>query len=1029
MLVKKPAVLKNLIHAYIPGFIVEDKVTIPEWESRTAVHPAPGVMEFDETPPTLMRLGDRWRVGYDDTRFFAAGVTVPDAFAGRKVYLCLDFGGEAIVRIDGKIVGAVSSRANSGWVGRGEILFPTPPKAGQTLHIELEAAVDCGGFCNTAMAGGKYMTYEMRTAELQLINAEAEAFYYDLSCAFEAYEQADDPVVSRRVYNAVEKAAHIPDYDQGKARFYADLPKARKTLWEELEKIDSALPGGVVMAGHSHLDVAWLWTVNEITRKCARTFSNNLALMDLYPDFRFTQSQAAVYYFIKEYYPELWPRIKEKVACGQWEITGNTWVEADTNLASGESLVRQLLYGREFFLKEFGVSSDIYWLPDCFGFTAALPQIIKRSGMKYFFTSKLTNNDTNEFPVSVFRWRSHSGDEVLAYMQKMSYNGEADAKYIADTRKKNLQADLVPLTLGCFGYGDGGGGCTYRMVERLRRYEKLPGLPKVKNGTAAEFFRAAEGAWDELPVWDGEMYYENHRGTFTSQAFVKENNRKGEFLMRDLEILGTLAGGYNKEKYEALWRVLLTNQFHDILPGSSIHEVFENTRKEYAAFREEAGGIKEDLLRRLSADVADGSCVVVWNLLPQPVSGPVSVAVPAGVTGVAGAKGSVKDGVLTFIAENVPAVGCKRFGLTAGAPVPAKAVTAAPDLLENEYLRVSIAPNGDLISVYDKENGREVLTGPGNRLSISHDKPIHESAWNLEKDYQLHMDYLDTAEVEAVEASPVRGAVRVTRRYHDSVITQTYTLYAGARRLDFNTHTDWREREKVLKAEFPVDLRARYSTFHVAHGALERPTFANDPFETAMFECCAHQWADLSESDYGVAILNDCKYGHDFSGSLLRITLMRGPICPDPKGDIGAQDFVYSLYPHKGSWSDAGVGREARLLNQPLSAVSFSALRQGTVVCPTAGGDAGTRSYLSVSAPNVTLDAFKAAEDGEGLILRINETERRRTETAITLPFAPAKVFETNLMEVNEREVPVAGNGFTVSLKPFEVKTFRIILD
>ncbi len=1016
MLVKKPAVLKNLIHAYIPAFIAEDTVTIPEWESRTAVHPAPGVIELDGKPPEVMRLGDRWRVGYDDTRFFAADVIVPEAFAGRKVYLCIDFGGEAIVRIDGKIVGAVSSRANSGWVGRNEILFPRPLAAGQKLHIELEAAVDCGGFCDYAMAGAKYMTYELRQAELQLINEEAEGLYYDLACAFEAYERASDPVTAGRIYNAVEKAAHIPDYDQGKARFYADAPKARKALWEALGKIESVLPGGVIMAGHSHLDVAWLWTVNEITRKCARTFSNNLALMDAYPDFHFTQSQAAVYWFIKEYYPELWPRIKEKVRSGQWEITGNTWVEADTNLASGESLVRQLLYGREFFLKEFGVSSDIYWLPDCFGFTAALPQIIKRSGMKYFFTSKLTNNDTNEFPVSVFRWRSHSGDEVLAYMQKMSYNGEADAKYITDARKKNLQADLVDETLGCFGYGDGGGGCTYRMAERLRRYEKLPGLPRVKNGTAGEFFRAAERAWDALPVWDGEMYYENHRGTFTSQAFVKENNRKGEFLMRDLEILGTLSGGYDKEKYEALWRVLLTNQFHDILPGSSIHEVFENTRGEYAAFRAEAEGMKGELLADLSVPVAGKNSVVVWNLLPQAASGPVSVRVPAGFAGVKDAPVTVKDGVLTFIAEAVPAVGCKRYELITEAS-PAPVVTAASDLLENEYLRVRVAPNGDLLSVYDKENGREVLSAPGNRLSISHDKPIHESAWNLEKDYQLHMDYLDTADVEVLESSPVRGALKVTRRYHASVITQVYALYAGARRLDFETRVEWAEREKVLKAEFPVEIRARYSTYHVAHGALERPTFANNPYETAMFECCAHQWADLSESDYGVSLLNNCKYGHDISDNLMRITLMRGPVCPDPKGDLGRQDFVYSLYPHAGGWSDGRVGGEAHILNQPLTAV----------FCPGGTAEAAERSYLSVSAENVTLEACKAAENGEGIILRFNETERRHTQAAVLLPFAPARVYETNLMEENEREVPFDGCGFSFPIKPFEVKTFRVI--
>ena len=1028
MRVVKPRVLKNLIQKYISPFIVEDRVVIDTWKSYTGVHPAPGVIDLDGKPPVTMRLGDRWQAGYDDTRFFEADVAVPAAFAGRKVYLSFDFGGEAIVRIDGKIVGAVSSRADSGWVGRDEILFPEPLRAGQVLHVQLEAAVDCGGFCDAAMDGAESMTYTLRKAELQLINEEAEAFYYDLNCAFEVYENTCDEVTAKRIYNAVEAAAHVPDYDQGKARFYADLPKARKTLWDMLEKIGFSIPGGVIMAGHSHLDVAWLWTVNEITRKCARTFANNLALMDVYPEFHFTQSQAAVYYFIKEYYPELWPRIKAKVASGQWEITGNTWVEADTNIASGESLVRQLLYGREFFLKEFGVSSDIYWLPDCFGFTAALPQIIRRSGMKYFFTAKLNGNDTNEFPVSVFRWRSHSGDEVLAYMQKMSYNGQADALYITDVRKKNRQNDLTDATLGCFGYGDGGGGCTYQMSERLRRYAKLPGMPKVKNGTAQEFFEIAERNRDALPVWDGEMYYENHRGTFTSQAFVKQNNRRGEFLLRDMELLGVLSGGYDKEEYEKLWRLLLTNQFHDILPGTSIHEVFVNTKKEYMSLMERGGEIRTRLLQGLTDRCsADKNDVLVWNLTSHPASGAVRVSAPSGVVGVVNAAGesvpctvtgTVDGAAVEFLAQDVPAVGFARYSFAYTTACTLPPVTVSPMLLENGYLRVTLNKNGELTSVYDKQNGREVLSGEGNVLSISHDKPIHESAWNLEADYKLHMDYLRQADkVEVVAATPVKGAVRVTHVYHGSVITQEITLTAGAKQLDFVTHVDWKEREKVLKAEFPVAVRARYSTFEVAHGALERPTFANDPFETAMFECCAHKWVDLSQSDFGVAIMNDCKYGHDISGSLMRITLMRGPVCPDRTGDVGQQDFVYSLYPHAGGWSDADVTNLARTLNQPLTAVR------------SAGGGKSTASssFFGLSGKNLVLDAVKQAQDGNGVIVRVNETQRRSGEGTLTLPFIPKAVYECDLMEQNERPVLFAGGSFTFACKPFEVKTFRIV--
>ena len=1023
MRVLKPQVLKNLIQKHISPFIVEDRVVIGAWRSTTAVHPAPGVIVPDGKPETVMRLGDLWRVGYDDTRFFEADVTVPASFAGRRVYLCVDFGGEAIVRVNGKIVGAVSSRANSGWVGRNEVLFPTPPKAGETLRIQLEAAVDCGGFCDTAMAGGKYMTYEMRAAELQLINEDAEGLYFDLNCAFEVYERCTDPVTAKRVYNAVEKAAHVPDYDAGRERFYEDAKKARACLKEELGKIRWAVPGGVVMAGHSHLDVAWLWTVNEITRKCARTFANNLALMDMYPEFRFTQSQAAVYWFIKEYYPELWPRIKEKVKSGQWEITGNTWVEADTNIASGESLIRQLLYGREFFLKEFGVSSDIYWLPDCFGFTAALPQIIRRAGMKYFFTSKLSNNDTNEFPVSVFRWRSHSGDEVLAYMQKMGYGGEADAAYITEVRKRNSQNDLTDVTLGCYGYGDGGGGCTYRMAERLRRFGSMPGMPEVKPGTAARFFAEAEKVRNDLPVWDGEMYYENHRGTFTSQAFVKENNRRGEFLMRELELLGVLAKDYDKPALEALWRTLLTNQFHDILPGTSIHEVFENTRKEYDAFMREAKARRTALLTELSSAPGEAPGIAVWNFTSHEVSGPVRVNVPETVKGLRAPSGApvpcavtktAQGNELTFIARGVPAVGAARY-TPADTPDGLPCVTAEPGLLENEYLCVRIASDGTLLSVFDKTLGREALAGAGNRLTVSHDKPIHESAWNLEADYTLHTDVLLPERIEVSECSPVAGAVRAVYRYHASAITQEYTLYAGSRTLDIKTHIDWHEREKVLRAAFPMNVRARYSAFHVAHGVMERPTFANDPFETAMFECCAHLWADLSESDFGVSLLNNCKYGHAVRGNELSITLMRGPVCPDPTGDIGEQDFIYSVYPHAGDWSAADVGNLARALNEPLAALWLP------------DGAFGGCGFLRVDKKNAVVDAFKAAQNGEGTIVRVNETEKKRCRVTLSLPFAPSAAYECNLMEENERPVHVSGNKLSFDIKPFEVKTFRVL--
>ena len=1018
---ENPRVLKNLIKQLAP-YVEEQAVTIPEWVSYTGVHTAPNHIELDDKPKTVMRFGDRYDVGYDDTRYFEASVTVPEHFAGRRVYLVIDFGGEAIVRINGKIVGAVSSREGGGWVCRDAILFPDGLKAGETLFIQCENAVDCGSFCDHAMAGETHMTYTLKTAKLSLINEAAESFDFDMRCAWDAYETTADKVVAKRLYNAIDNAMHLVDYDMGKEKFYASVPAAAARFWEEAERIRFATPGEVVMAGHSHLDIAWLWTVRELNRKTARTFSNNLALMDAYPDFHFTQSQAIVYWFMKERYPEIFERVKEKVKSGQWEITGNTWVEADTNIASGESLVRQLLYGREFFLKEFGVSSDIYWLPDCFGFTAALPQIIRKSGMKYFFTAKLNGNDTNEFPVSVFRWRAHSGDEVLAYMQKMSYNGEGDALYVTDVRQKNRQNDLVDASLGCFGYGDGGGGCTYAMVERLRRLQKLPGMPQVKMGTAREFFTVAERAAEDLPVWDGEMYYENHRGTFTSQAFIKKNNRWGEFALRNIEMIGLLAGDYPAQELDEAWRLLLQNQFHDILPGTSIHEAVEDTRADYKKLDGMYAAMKTDRLAALTNQAAGKDpCAVVWNFHTHPLTSMVTVDAPEGFTGVCDGndramKAAVKDGKLSFIAEDVPGLGYKVFTLTK--ETGGARVTATKTLLENEYLRVAIDENGLLESVYDKENGRETLSGKGNLLTVSHDKPIHESAWNLESDYKMKMCPLTEAvSIEVTESSPVKGEVTVVRRFNESAITQRISLKAGCRTLDFETEVDWREREKVLKAEFPVNVRARYSTFEIAHGAIERPTYANNSFEKAMFECCAHKWTDLSEGGWGVSLLNDCKYGYDLTGSVMRITLMRGPVCPDPKGDLGMNAFAYRLYPHAGTWRDADTVSEAFRLNLPLEAY-----------CMTDGaGEGGEKAFLSVSAPNVIVDAVKMAQDGDGVILRMYEAEGRRGDVTVILPETVTSVAENNLMEEPaETRLTHEGNAFTFAIKPFEVRTFRI---
>lgn len=1034
-----PRVLKNLIKQ-LDSYVTEKSYILEEWTSYTGVHVSPAFIEKDDAPAVKMKLGERWSGVLDTTRYFETEFIVPADMAGRKVYLTIDFGGEAIIRINGRIAGAVSSREASGWVNRTDILFHEELKEGERLFIQVENAVDSGGYFNHAFPGKDPITYTMNTASFRIINEKAESIRYDIKCAWDVYEETEDEYVGKRIYNAVDDAVHKLDFDFGKERFYESIPEAEKCLWESLGKIRHATPGDVIICGHSHLDVAWLWTVKEIHRKCARTFSNNVSLMKAYPDFKFTQSQAAVYSYLKDHYPEVYEDVKSFVKNGQWEITGNTWVEADTNLASGESLIRQLLYGRAFFMKEFGISSDIYWLPDCFGFTAALPQVINKSGMKYFLTSKLQYNDTNEFPMSVFRWRSHSGDEVLSYMQKVHYEGDADAGYIKRTRKTNRQNDLVDASMGMFGYGDGGGGCTFDMVEKVRRFQKIPGLPCVRMGKAQDFFAALEKDRELLPVWDGEMYYENHRGTFTSQAFVKKNNRKGEFMLRNAEMLSLLAGTYDREETEKLWKLLLTNQFHDILPGTSIEEVFVNTRAEYELMNEGGNRIIDAALRKLSDEAATGkNSIVVWNFLPFGITSAVKMQlsgdiisklqsfmentdiscnnIQLSVTDASGNRENAKisDCTLEFIARDVPAMGYKVYHLSS----EKKESTLKADIsfLENKYVRADFDENGNLTSFINKKTGKNILSGKGNLLSISHDKPIHESAWNLENDYKMKMWYLEKADsVELVEEGPVKAVIKTVHTFNESEITQLITLEEDSETLIFDTTVSWFEREKVLKAEFPLDIRARFATYDIAHGAIERPTYANNSYEKAMFEVCAHKWADLSQGDMGMSIINDCKYGYDIDKNTMRITLMRAPILPDATADKGISSFRYGIYAHENRWDDCDTVKESFRENIPLKAV-FS---------ENGNSERGEYSFITLSDEKVMIDAIKPAEDDNGVIIRFYETSAHSGNVTVSLPESISRISECNMMEDNIGEIPHKGNEFSFDIRPFEVKTFRI---
>ena len=631
------------------------------------------------------------------------------------------------------------------------------------------------------------------------------------------------------------------------------LHEAALTL-EEAPPLPDGLPDPthiVTAVGHAHIDTAWEWPLREGKRKVARSWSTQLALLDEFPDYVFAASQPAQYAWMREAYPDIYRRIREKVAAGRWEPVGGMWVEADCNLPSGEALVRQLLHGKRFFLAEFGYETRLLWLPDVFGYPGNLPQIMKEAGCDWFLTQKLSWNDTNKPLHHTFIWEGIDGTRVFTHFPPAdTYNGMLSPEEIAYAIGNYKDVDRSPSLLYLFGWGDGGGGPQPEMVESARRMN-------VKIGRASDFFERASAEAHDLTTSRGELYFELHRGTYTTQARTKLRNRLAQRALHDAEMWSVGAGGaYPTEALTGLWRTLLLNQFHDILPGSSIDWVYADAERELGVVVDGALAITDRATGRIAGE---GERFAVFNSTSHPRAG----APPCGWT----------------VVEKLP---------------------AAPNTsLDNEFLRVELDADGRLASIWDKETEREVLSGPGNVLELHDDNPGRWDAWDLDIE---HRD----------------SFVVVGRRFGDSTVRQTISLAPGSRVLRFDTEVDWHERHKILKVAFPVRVSAPEATYEIQFGHIRRPTHMDTPQARAMFEVCAQRWADLGDGAYGVALLNDSKHGYDVHDSVLRLSLLRAPTHPDPNADQGTHWFTYALLPHPGDFRQAGVIEAAEDLNAPL---------------------------------------------------------------------------------------------------------------
>jgi alpha-mannosidase len=998
--------------------------------------------EFDDRAWGDFHIGGLWG-GYDKIAWFRACVNIPREWRDEKLTLRFLVGprdgyastAETQLYVNGFPLQAIDVWHEEAWL---------PPEFAQLDEIVVALRA----------WNGIYLTPPQRRfkeASLIRIDAPTERFYSLSSTLLKAVQQLDEHDLRRTHLLALLNRAFtgVNFFEPRSSSYYVSIAESLEQLTEGLKELQTGeIKPSVNAIGHSHIDMAWMWQSRHTREKARRTFSTMLHLMRQYPEFRYVHSSPQLYQFLKEDDPELYDRVKEKIASGQWEVTGGAWVEADTNLTGAESLVRQILLGKRFIRREFGLDCQVLWMPDTFGFSWTIPQLMKQSGLEYFACSSIHWSKFNRFPHDTFHWRGMDGSEVLVTFftapgetikNHYNYNGLADPYDVKTAWEHYRQKDVNTELLMPFGWGDGGGGPTREMIEAIRAQADIPGIPRVHIGKVEPYFeRLAERLKDQpVPVWDGELYLEKCHGVYTSQARNKRLNRQSETLYHDAEWLCSLAdtltgsSAYPQRELNGGWEILLHNQFHDILPGTSIPEVFEDSYADYARVRqigrEALEGAQEAVASRVRMDEQS---LLVFNPLAWPRQGLVELPWSEELDGKALSTdegqllsqvvASGKEKKLLFETDSVPSLGYRAFPIVAGSQQDAHEMTITPTLLENRFYRILLNAHGQITSLFDKRSGREVLTAPGNVLQIFEDRSINGEAWEVEIFYQDKMRPVDDL-VEAVveETGPLRGVLRLAWRFANTTICQRLTIYRSCPRIDFRTELDWHERQVLLKAAFPVDVRATRATYDIQFGSIERPTHWNTPFDTAHYENPAHKWVDLSEGNYGVALLNDCKYGYDVKDNLLRITLHRSPTEPDQTADQGWHEFTYGLLPHAGTWRESDVIQEAYALNDPLMARAIPAHPHGNL--PSA------YAWAEVEADHVVLETVKQAEDDEAWIVRVYECKQYRS-SAVSIRFGQPirRAVECNLLEEEESLAAVQDHRLTFAVRPFEIKTFKI---
>ena len=964
----------------------------------------PNISEFAPLPENR-----GWAEKYDEHAWFYLRVCVPAPQEGERVSFFMEnepgvhVNPQSVVYIDGELVSGIDCNHH-------EIELNEPGEHEIMIYA-----------CSGAPRDFPFRFPLVTNFSLKRIDLKTEKLYYDLLAPLQvlgytqeyAKEYAD-------IISKVNAALNLVDFREFYSEAYENsLVLASKYLRDNLYGEYYKDNATVVCIGHTHIDIAWLWRYRFTREKAVHSFAIVLYLMDKYPEYKFMSSQAILYEIVKEDAPALYEKIKQRVKEGRWEVEGSMYLEADCNLTSGESLVRQILYGKRFFKQEFGVDNKVLWLPDVFGYSAAMPQILRRSGVDTFVTSKISWNDTNQIPYDTFNWYGIDGTPIFSYfltaqdrfkdkkpVRYSTYVSYTDVPHIAGTWDRYQQKELNDEAILTFGFGDGGGGPTSDMLEKMQRAQMgLPNAPKAKIGTVTEFIAHLKEncKGKRVPEIMGELYLEFHRGTYTNIAKNKKNNRKGEFALQNAETFSALSetlgvGEYQESLLHKDWKLLLKNQFHDILPGSSIEAVYEDSDTDYAEIQADAGKVMSEAFDAIAQSVKTDKAYLAFNPNGFAFSGNVTV-----------------DGS-TYYLENIPAKGYKAVDLS-----PCKgSVRVDEKTLENDYYAIYLDEKYNIRSLWDKKQNREVLKSGkvANAFEAHEDYPGGGyDGWELRSYHDQKVWTIDEVEEVQLLDSDGKKGIRVKRRFSKSTIDQTIWLYPDTDRIDFQTTVDWHNEHICLKTAFPIAVNATSATYDIQFGNVERPTTRNNSWESAKFEVCAHKFADLSESDYGVTLLNDCKYGYEVYGSEIKLTLLRSATYPNPNGDKGIHEFTYSLRTHAHALRNSDIYKTAYELNNPIE------LRK------TVHGDGSLLaeySFVCATGENIIIDTVKKTENGDGYIVRAFESLNKTSDCVLQFGQTPKAIYECDLTENAERKVESDGKRVTVHFKPFEIKTFIV---